>query len=557
MFVEPHVAVEVDRKAGDDADTEASDVSDAGSDSDDEPARLPGEAMVEAVDGAQDDGSFVTTASVTSTGLEGPEEGAADGSAADARSDVVRQDTSRLGFSPGPFRASARRGRKVRHRSALRKRSWTVRRMPDLRVPGGEERLDLGSYVACVVGIAAGVVGVATWFCFSRWPDGNGSPLKSMPGHVDLGSHFALTNELGDLAFRRYVAVVCATTCSITGLGSEVVLGVKLVAYISSDAGTVAWHFAQLLFSLFLTVAIMSQSAFGLPFLVFGLWKCGFPETIGYFIMARNIGFLNKRADERARAIACFLNGLGTLLHHNAGVWTVVCLVTHLAPFTRPILAPCLPLVVQHWMVLIKYHSQSTYVLVQLLLEVAWEFEVFANIRNVSNENGFDRVVRPAALVMLVSHWLYLLAALVDLLAPRLEAPRTDCDGDDVAAASEPGAAAAPNLRRRGGSKKRSSVETWKHHFEEARRPSVVVEDEAPPPRRDSKKRSSVETWKHHFEEARRPSSTAFAPGDEEPSLFVAPSAPHDAEPSPEVTRPPKSACSLFAPAEASDSGPN
>ena len=113
MFVEPHVAVEVDRKAGDDADTEASDVSDAGSDSDDEPARLPGEAMVEAVDGAQDIGSFVTTASVTSTGLEGPEEGAADGSAADARSDVVRQDTSRLGFSPGPFRASARRGTAV------------------------------------------------------------------------------------------------------------------------------------------------------------------------------------------------------------------------------------------------------------------------------------------------------------------------------------------------------------------------------------------------------------------------------------------------------------
>ena len=98
----------------------------------------------------------------------------------------------------------------------------------------------------------------------------------------------------------------------------------------------------------------------------------------------------------------------------------------------------------------------------------------------------------------------------------------------------------------------------WKHHFEEARRPSVVVEDEAPPPRRDSKMRSSVETWKHHFEEARRPSSTAFTPGgDEEPSLFVAPTAPHGAEPSPDVSRPPKSACSLFAPAEASDSDPN
>ena len=38
---------------------------------------------------------------------------------------------------------------------------------------------------------------------------------------------------------------------------------------------------AQLFFSLFVLVAFFSQgSAFGYPFLVLGLWKFGFPETV-------------------------------------------------------------------------------------------------------------------------------------------------------------------------------------------------------------------------------------------------------------------------------------
>ena len=43
------------------------------------------------------------------------------------------------------------------------------------------------------------------------------------------------------------------------------------------------WRGAQLLFSLFISVALFSANAFGLPFAAFGLWKCGFPETIGCF----------------------------------------------------------------------------------------------------------------------------------------------------------------------------------------------------------------------------------------------------------------------------------
>jgi hypothetical protein len=40
---------------------------------------------------------------------------------------------------------------------------------------------------------------------------------------------------------------------------------------------SVAWHAAQLAFSLFLTVALFAHGAIGLPFLVLGLWKMGFP----------------------------------------------------------------------------------------------------------------------------------------------------------------------------------------------------------------------------------------------------------------------------------------
>ena len=48
-------------------------------------------------------------------------------------------------------------------------------------------------------------------------------------------------------------------------------------------------RYAQLVFSLFALVSLFSKSVFGLPFLVVGLYKCGYPETLGFFIRAENI----------------------------------------------------------------------------------------------------------------------------------------------------------------------------------------------------------------------------------------------------------------------------
>ena len=69
---------------------------------------------------------------------------------------------------------------------------------------------------------------------------------------------------------------------------SELVLGEHIVKNMGSGEDhewiSVAWHAAQLAFSLFLTVALFAHSAIGLPFLVLGLWKVGFPETVCCFL---------------------------------------------------------------------------------------------------------------------------------------------------------------------------------------------------------------------------------------------------------------------------------
>ena len=184
------------------------------------------------------------------------------------------------------------------------------------------QRLALEFYALVVVVLAASIV-VATYaYSFNRWHDGNGSPLKDAP-HVNLGTPLSATDHFGDLAFRRYVAFIVAMTCIIAGIGAEIVIGKAIVSALSTKTGTTLWHFTQLLFSLFLMIAILAagnHDTMALPFLVAGLWKFGFPETIGCFLEARTIGFARSAPTERARAACAFLDGLGTLLHHTAGV---------------------------------------------------------------------------------------------------------------------------------------------------------------------------------------------------------------------------------------------
>lgn len=174
--------------------------------------------------------------------------------------------------------------------------------------------------IACSLWVGCAAVGMALW------PEGN--TLQSPFGEAIEGRSAALTNLLSGLGFHRYVTCVLWLVVVSTGLLMEAVLGRYVVETVSQRAGQVLWQGAQLLFSLFISVALFSASAFGLPFAAFGLWKGGFPETI-----------------------ACFQEAFVECAERRL---TLAAVATHLCPLNRSLLALSLPLVIQHIVVLLR-----------------------------------------------------------------------------------------------------------------------------------------------------------------------------------------------------------
>eukprot|EP00966_Prymnesium_polylepis_P109637 2537175-Prymnesium_polylepis.1 len=59
---------------------------------------------------------------------------------------------------------------------------------------------------------------------------------------------------------------------------------------------------------------------------------------------------------------------------------TIVSLTTGLFPPTQQIIGCCVIPVMQHWFVLLRYHSRAAYTLIELSLEVAFQIEVRATV---------------------------------------------------------------------------------------------------------------------------------------------------------------------------------
>jgi hypothetical protein len=171
----------------------------------------------------------------------------------------------------------------------------------------------------------------------------------------------------------------------------------------AKDTYVTWWHIAQLMFPLMLVVAIMSRSVFGLPrvpFMVFGLYKFGFPEIVSYLAEAKakhtQFCYDKNKSQEgpvpltvrqvvvwhlhllHPRVLGPFMDGLGLHLHHMAASYVICSMATHLFPLKRQLVAPCIVCVIQHWFVLLKYlyHSSTCYILVELGLELWFEWEV-------------------------------------------------------------------------------------------------------------------------------------------------------------------------------------
>jgi len=222
------------------------------------------------------------------------------------------------------------------------------------------------------------------------------------------------TGWLSDEGFLRYTTLVLWAIVCFTGLGLELVLGEPMVkALMAKGDGSNAmqlWKAAQLFFSLAISVALFSQSPFGLPWAVVGFWKCGFPETMGCFRRGLRLGTASD--PKFTSAVAAWLDGMGALIHHCSGAYLIVAVATHLCQLDRRVLALALPLVGQHMFSLLKYWNVPLYCIVELTLEIFFEWEVFANLADFSKENGYDSSLRGAALSMTFAHWCYWISAL-------------------------------------------------------------------------------------------------------------------------------------------------
>lgn len=276
-------------------------------------------------------------------------------------------------------------------------------------------KIYLGGTALLVVGIfaAAQTVAIKMWPATEapRVPIGEATvplsqvvPAKALHTNVPwyVNTAGTPTSWMSDEEFLRYITVVLWLVLCSSGLGMELVLGEPLVARLAgSDALTPLWQGAQLFFSLSISVGLLAQSAFGFPWAVIGLWKFGFPETIGCFRRAFRIGRVTQES------VCAYLNGIGTIVHHCSSAYFVVACATHLMPLDRRIVAASLPLVVQHLFVLLKYANTPVYFLLELTIEVLWEIETIRCLKDLSVENGYDITTRGCACSMLFAHWCY------------------------------------------------------------------------------------------------------------------------------------------------------
>merc|ERR1712166_783107 len=236
--------------------------------------------------------------------------------------------------------------------------------------------------------------------------------------------------ELCDREYFRYIALVYWVVTVLSGIGTEVIVGTFILGNLSKQSGEQLWLYAQFLFSLCAVVAFQgaaSHAVYCLPFLVGGLWKFGFPETVGSMSL-----FLKSDNRFSPKALCHFFNAIGTLCHHSSAALLICLLLTGLQPLTRPIIACIIPHIWQHIFVPTKYMSNTAYVLIELVLDIYFQMEILTNLEYFQGPTGmpqtyanpfgdYDPLVFRCAIGMLWAHELYLTSATFGLVAGLME----------------------------------------------------------------------------------------------------------------------------------------
>jgi len=242
-----------------------------------------------------------------------------------------------------------------------------------------------------------------------------------------------------DKDFSTHVAAIVWFTALMVGNGLELFFFLKLWQEGWSRQQQRLWWVAQFCFPIF-AITTLGLAAFrnfmALPVLVFGLWKSGMPDAISYVYLAIYNECRSAKKDqpqERSSVllhqIADWSNATGLLIHHSAATMPIVLMLTGAATLDRCIIDPILILCLQHSFSLIRYVSVSAHCLLELFLEVWFEWTVFSEFMALRSVHWGLAL---AAALMLLCHWMFLFSGAVELLhslqslEPQNAMPRTE-----------------------------------------------------------------------------------------------------------------------------------
>jgi hypothetical protein len=269
-----------------------------------------------------------------------------------------------------------------------------------------------------------------------------------------------ITGTWSTSTFVTYQCVLAWFTCSFTGLLLEFMVGQRMISLADkiTEQHEAMWKFAQFLFPFMILVGILlvrNGNALGMVFGVIGMWKFGFPETISIMSQALRSSTREKFSHH---TVVFYLKAYGKLVHHSSSMVFFCVFAMGASPMTRPCLAITLPLVVQHLMVPLKYVSYGVYAVIETVVEVWFEMEVFANVEFFYYPHGVDgaqHVYNPmiirGVIAIVSAHWFYFLAGIIDIVGKICSKHRRREQHDPEAQCME-----SPTMA------KRSTVQVWK-----------------------------------------------------------------------------------------------
>jgi len=224
----------------------------------------------------------------------------------------------------------------------------------------------------------------------------------------------SIMDNLEDEQLRRFNTITAFITSCLTGFGTEFLLGVHVVTHVPDYHLKFLWFTAQFLFPFMIFVSVQqagARNSLCYPFLVFGMWKFGFPETALYLSKVLEwpqdrIGFLGWFSNALA--------GLGVVMHHTCSALILSSIQNGIVPMTPHVVKCILPLVIQHWFALIRYYSYGLYAVLSLSVEAVFEWEILSHLQNFLY--GAPWFTWLSATGVLFAHWLYLLSSLFEVL---------------------------------------------------------------------------------------------------------------------------------------------